>query len=62
MIAFIQNLGPTELAIIAVVLLLLFGGSQLPKFARGLGESIKALRDGAKEFRKELEEADERQG
>lgn len=36
-----MNFGPTELIIILVILLLLFGGSKLPKLARSLGEAKK---------------------
>lgn len=43
-------LGP-DLAIVVVVLVLLFGGSQLPKLARGLGSA-------SHEFRKGMEHGD----
>lgn len=48
-----SNIGWIEILIIAVVVLVLFGGSQLPKFARGLGESGKEL----KKAKRELDEA-----
>lgn len=40
------GLGPMELIIILVIILVLFGGSQLPKLARSLGMAGKELRDG----------------
>jgi len=40
--------GP-EIWIIVVVLLVLFGGSQLPKLARSLGEAQKELKKGMKD-------------
>lgn len=43
------NLGPTELIIILLIVLLLFGGSKLPALAKGLGQSIKEFKKAAKE-------------
>jgi sec-independent protein translocase protein TatA len=45
----IMGLGPTELIVILVILLLLFGGSKLPGLAKGLGQSIKEFKKAAKE-------------
>ena len=41
------GLGGTELLIALLVLLLLFGGSQLPKLARSVGQAQRELRRGA---------------
>jgi sec-independent protein translocase protein TatA len=41
-----MNFGPTELIIILVIVLLLFGGSKLPKLARSLGEASKEFKKG----------------
>jgi sec-independent protein translocase protein TatA len=38
--------GGPQLIIILVVVLVLFGGSQLPKLARNLGKAQKEFRDG----------------
>lgn len=35
-----QNIGPTELVIVALIVLFLFGGKKIPEFFRGLGKSI----------------------
>lgn len=40
------GLGTPELIVILIILLVLFGGSQLPKLARNLGQAGKELRDG----------------
>ncbi len=40
------SLGTPELIIILVVVLLVFGGSQLPKLARSLGQAQKEFKDG----------------
>lgn len=43
------NLGAPELIIIALVVLLLFGATRLPKLGRSMGESISGFRKGLKE-------------
>jgi sec-independent protein translocase protein TatA len=40
--------GPTELIIILVIVLVLFGGSQLPKIARSIRQARKELTDDDK--------------
>jgi sec-independent protein translocase protein TatA len=40
------GLGAPELLIILVVVLLLFGGTRLPKLARSLGEASKEFKKG----------------
>lgn len=42
----ILGLGTPELIIILIILLLLFGSTQLPKLARSIGKSTKELRSG----------------
>jgi sec-independent protein translocase protein TatA len=37
--------GTPEIVVVFLLILLLFGGSQFPKLAKGLGESIKALKE-----------------
>jgi sec-independent protein translocase protein TatA len=44
-----MNLGGGELILIAVVVLLLFGSTQLPKLARSLGQAQKEFKTGLKE-------------
>lgn len=44
-----RGIGTTELIIIAVILLVLFGGKKLPELARGVGDSIKEFRKASKE-------------
>ncbi len=41
--------GTTEMIIIAVVVLLLFGGAKLPKLARSLGQAQTEFKKGIKE-------------
>jgi len=44
-----MNLGSTELLIILVIVLLVFGGAKLPKLARSLGQAQKEFKDGLAE-------------
>ena len=44
-----QNIGTTELLVIAAVLLLLFGGKKLPELSRGVADSIREFRKATKE-------------
>ncbi len=43
------GLGPTELIIIAVIILLLFGAKRIPEIGKGLGGAIREFRDIKKE-------------
>jgi len=43
------GLGAPELILILVIILVIFGGSQLPKLAKNLGSSAKELRKGLKD-------------
>lgn len=47
------GLGAPELIIILIVILVIFGGSQLPKLARNIGSSAKELRNGLKDDSKD---------
>lgn len=51
------NLGATELLVIAGVALLLFGGKRLADIGGGLGQGIKAFKQGLREA-----DADEKKG
>lgn len=55
--ASIMGLGPGELVIILVILLVLFGGSKLPQLAKGLGQSIKEFKKSSKEDEEEPKQA-----
>ena len=39
-------IGTQELLIIGLIILLLFGGTQIPKLMRGLGKGVKSFKDG----------------
>lgn len=52
-----MNLGPTELIIVLVIVLVLFGGARLPKLAKSIGEAkrefAKGVDEGARETPKD---------
>jgi len=43
-----RNLGATELIIIALIILFLFGGKKIPEFFKGLGKSVDEFKKGMK--------------
>lgn len=56
MILFLQNIGTGEILIVALVVLLLFGGKKIPELMRGLGKGVKSFKDGMNDVRKELDD------
>lgn len=48
--------GGMEWVLIAIVVLLLFGGKKIPELMRGLGKGISEFKKGKKEIDKEIEE------
>ena len=43
------GIGPPELVIVLVIVLVIFGGSQLPKLAKNLGKAQKEFKEGLTE-------------
>jgi sec-independent protein translocase protein TatA len=41
-------LGPTEIILIVIVVVLMFGGKKIPELMRGLGKGIKEFKDASK--------------
>lgn len=39
-------IGYTEIVLIVVLVLLLFGGKKIPELMRGIGKGVKSFRDG----------------
>ena len=46
---FLGMVGPWQIGLIVVVILLLFGGKKIPEMMRGLGSGIKEFKDASKE-------------
>ena len=51
-------IGPWQVVIIAVVILVLFGANKIPEFMKGLGKGVKSFKQGMKEVEKELEDVE----
>jgi len=51
---FLQNLGAPEIIIIAIIVLLLFGGKKIPELMKGIGKGIKNFREGVKGVEDEI--------
>jgi sec-independent protein translocase protein TatA len=54
-----MHLGLTEIIIIALIVLLLFGGKKIPELMKGLGKGVKSFKDGMKEGDEEPQKEDE---
>ena len=52
---FIGSLGMTEILIIALIVLLLFGGKKIPELMKGLGKGIRSFKDGMNNITDETE-------
>jgi len=55
-IFYMGNLGFQEILLIAVVVLVLFGGRKIPEFMKGLGKGIREFNDAKNNVKKELED------
>ena len=40
------NIGGTEILLIVLLVLLLFGGTKIPELMKGVGKGVKSFRDG----------------
>ncbi len=50
--------GPWQIVIIALVILLLFGGKKIPELMRGLGKGMKSFKEGMNEVEKQIGDID----
>ncbi|ROT04150.1 twin-arginine translocase TatA/TatE family subunit [Muribaculaceae bacterium Isolate-037 (Harlan)] len=54
MILFIGGLGMSEILLIALVVLLFFGGKKIPELMKGLGKGVRSFKDGMNEIEKDV--------
>jgi sec-independent protein translocase protein TatA len=55
---FLGNIGGTEIIIIAIIILLLFGGKKIPELMQGLGKGVKSFKKGMKDIEEDIENCD----
>ena len=51
---FLGNIGTGEIILIALVVLLLWGGKKIPELMKGLGKGVKSFKEGMNEIEKDI--------
>ncbi|WP_278707214.1 twin-arginine translocase TatA/TatE family subunit [uncultured Alistipes sp.] len=51
---FIGGLGMQEVLLIALVVLLFFGGKKIPELMKGLGKGVRSFKEGMRDMEKEI--------
>lgn len=52
---FIGGFGMQEVLLIALVVLLFFGGKKIPELMKGLGKGVRSFKEGMNEMKQEIE-------
>ena len=52
-------IGPWQLLVIVLVVILVFGGKKIPELMRGLGKGVKSFKEGVNEAKDEINKAKE---
>ena len=55
------GLGMNEILVIALIVLLLFGGKKIPELMRGMGKGVKSFKEGMKEIEADIKTDDTKQ-
>jgi len=53
---FIGGIGMQEVLLIALVVLLFFGGKKIPELMKGIGKGVRSFKEGMNNMEKEIEE------
>ena len=56
---FIGGIGITELIIIALIVLLLFGAKRIPELMKGIGKGVRSFKEGINDIQDKNEEKEE---
>ena len=52
---FLCCLGAGEIIVIALIVLLLFGGKKIPELMKGLGKGVRSFKEGVNNIEKDIE-------
>ena len=55
------GIGPLEIGLVLLIVLLLFGAKRIPEIARSLGRGIKEFKKGVREVESEMSEPAEKE-
>lgn len=56
----IGGLGMQEVLVIALIVLLLFGGKKIPELMNGIGKGIRSFKEGMNDVKEEIEDEPEK--
>lgn len=56
---FIGGIGMQEVLLIALVVLLFFGGKKIPELMKGIGKGVRSFKEGMNNVEKEIDEIKE---
>ena len=55
---FFGNLGAGGIIVIALIVLLLFGGKKIPELMKGIGKGVRSFKEGMNNIEKDIENPD----
>ncbi|MGN0229967.1 MAG: twin-arginine translocase TatA/TatE family subunit [Muribaculaceae bacterium] len=55
MLLILGFIGTQEVIIIAIIILLLFGGKKIPELMRGIGKGVRSFKEGMDDVKNEIE-------
>lgn len=56
------SFGLPEILLIALVVLLFFGGAKIPELMKGLGKGVRSFKEGINSVKEDLENIEEKEG
>ena len=52
-------IGPWQIVILALLIVLLFGGKKIPELMKGIGKGLKSFKEGMNEVEDQINKSDE---